>query len=173
VALARYPETERGRCSTCGFLARPENYDWAEVPHMVRRDRAYDLAGSPSDTTIQTPLSPNPFLRPVCLLGERNLPGEWNAAAKAAVEELPPGNPQLAEVRGRTAGTRIYGADRHCPVWYPYSPGFSPKEHLEQRRLRDYETDSNKWTFLLIGLTLAILAVGVATLVVLALTAHR
>jgi hypothetical protein len=34
--------------------------------------------------------------------------------------------------------------DRSCPEWYPYSPGFSPKEHLEELRMRQLEEDRRK-----------------------------
>lgn len=32
-------------------------------------------------------------------------------------------------------------ADRHCPAWYPYTPGFSPTEHYEELRMQRIEDD--------------------------------
>ena len=30
--------------------------------------------------------------------------------------------------------------DRNCPEWYPYTPGFSPKELLEELRMMELES---------------------------------
>jgi ElaB/YqjD/DUF883 family membrane-anchored ribosome-binding protein len=38
----------------------------------------------------------------------------------------------------------IINRDRGCPEWYPYTPGFSPKEHLEELRMRQLEEDRRK-----------------------------
>jgi hypothetical protein len=75
-------------------------------------------------------------------------------------------------------GYRTLDADRHCPEWYPYIPGLSPKEHREelgmthlekerkefQLRLSQIERDANRrlTTLTKIAIFLAIVALVVA-----------
>jgi hypothetical protein len=36
---------------------------------------------------------------------------------------------------------KVLTKDRDCPKWYPYTAGFSPKEHLEEYRVQELERD--------------------------------
>lgn len=35
----------------------------------------------------------------------------------------------------------LIAEDRHCEAWYPYTPGFSPREHYEQLDMQRIEDD--------------------------------
>jgi hypothetical protein len=42
----------------------------------------------------------------------------------------------------------ILDADRHCPEWYPYIPGLSPKEHREELGMMQLEKERKEFQLL-------------------------
>lgn len=126
-AVARYPAGDRGRCTTCGFLAKHRSGGpWHEVGHEDRESgrNFYKAPGGSINTA------------PACLRHAANLEEEhqrnW-ATRKVAGDNSP--DAEFAAVRA------VIGADRHCSEWYPYTAGFSPKEHWEEWRMVQLEEE--------------------------------
>ena len=46
--------------------------------------------------------------------------------------------------------------DRHCEAWYPYRPGFDPKEHYEELQMQRLEQDRRAFEKSLSELALAV-----------------
>lgn len=126
-ALARYSGDERGRCWSCGSLATHRSGGvWHEVPTEDRQSgRNFDNAHGNDVHTL-----------PACFRNAADLAQEFKqalgvkAGADYTEQELAP-----AAVRD------ILTQDRRCAEWYPYTPGFSAKEHLEQLQMMQLEED--------------------------------
>jgi hypothetical protein len=70
---------------------------------------------------------------PTCYVGAFNLEAEYDSGNSAEM------------VR------RMFGKDRNCPKWYPYIPGFSPKEHLERYEAAQAEEERQQFAARLEG----------------------
>lgn len=64
----------------------------------------------------------------------------------------------------------VFERDRDCPKWYPWTPGFSPKEHLEDSRANQLERDRRRFE-LRLTVGLAVVALAFAALEVIATVA--
>jgi hypothetical protein len=56
---------------------------------------------------------------PICFRGAIDMKGEVDAILKA-------------EDNDKLAAQRVFNENRNCQLWYPHTPGFTPKEHLEK-----------------------------------------
>jgi F0F1-type ATP synthase membrane subunit c/vacuolar-type H+-ATPase subunit K len=131
-ASARYPESERHRCRSCGFLAKKRDL-WHEVTDE-ERDLG-DLHGSTGRSYEQ-----EINLRPACFRHAFGLGQEWKDAVAAAEADIRwPALPAVFR-----AGRTILDRDRECQKWCPYTPGFSPKDHFEELRMMQLEEDRRK-----------------------------
>lgn len=195
-AASRYPEDQHGRCATCGFCGVGRWYSVGdpeppigEVHPWSRQDGVAQVGNFRSYI--------------VCFVSAADLYGEVEKVAT----ELGHPNPNMAVPEAATDRLIVLNFDRHCEEWYPYTPGLSPKEHLEQRLLIDLEharrehdlrlsemeregrrsseqiqADSlaiaravkgftTRWTYAAFGVALAVLVVGIVTLVFTAISA--
>ncbi len=128
-AAARYAAT-RGRCVSCGFLAKHRDR-WHEATEEERETGTLLQGGAGWEHEINTV--------PACFVRAADLPAEYQAGLRTPAESLESGDTVL-----RRATLNIVTRDRGCPQWYPYSPGFSPKEHLEELRMMQLEDERRK-----------------------------
>lgn len=106
------PKNLRGACGGCGFLGkrRIDGPGAATVDEASEFDRAgAELWRSPT----------NGYAEPFCYLWVTSL-----------INEI--GGDNLAKDKRSLALRRVILRDRKCPKWFPYTPGFSPKEHLQR-----------------------------------------
>jgi hypothetical protein len=123
-------DNSKGQCNSCGFFGK-HRWSWYEVT-LEERDRGFFVTANAE-----------PNVEPGCFRGAADLEKERhdNLQKRADGEPLADdeGNvnfaPELAALRD------VLEFDRKCPDWYPYSPGFSPKEHLEELRMMQLEAD--------------------------------
>jgi hypothetical protein len=131
LAAARYPATQN-RCVSCGFFGKHKG-DWFEASLEERTTGHLHTA-----TTGW-------FTEPACIRGAANLAQEQADSSNAQLAGRPPvddeGNPTLSS---RDALLDVLNLDRRCPEWYPFTPGFSPKEHVEQLLMMQLEEDRRK-----------------------------
>ena len=117
-----YPDSDKGRCRSCGFLSKhsqsvsglpsPRFY---EMEHVERTDpglmRIHTVGyGIRADT------------EPMCFLGKINLE-------------------EVLQTKGTAKLVEAIMADRKCDGWYPYMPGLSPREHYEEYQMQRLESD--------------------------------
>jgi hypothetical protein len=128
-AAARYPGNQN-RCVSCGFFGK-HKIDWLEVSLEERA------------TGVLRTAEAGWFTQPACIRGAADLAEERgkNLAERQAGQSLAD-----AERNANMAGVReslldVLNFDRECPEWYPYTPGFSPKEHVEQLQMMQLEAD--------------------------------
>lgn len=130
-AASRYPADQHGRCFSCGFLAAHNNR-WHEVidEDRVRGNLTRDF-GTGYEREVNT--------RPACFRHAFDLGSEW----QREVDKLK--STEQASMAADLASTAVMQTDRHCDDWYPYTPGFSPKEHLEELRAHEMEEDRQRF----------------------------
>lgn len=137
-----YPKEDEGKCLTCGFLARhthvaPGYYAplprYYEVELEERQRGAYFYYHIEPSRPLDT--------EPACIKHAANLANELAAEIKRLVATAHTLEAKQSATR-ETAAINIVGdAQRCCEHWYPYSPGFSPKEHLEQKMYKQFEEE--------------------------------
>ena len=132
------PNSEKGRCISCGFFAQqvteftgsipddmwklpPEQYREVEMGH--RQDGTFQGPWPRGATSRGAALS----LVPVCFRRHFDLNDEINK------ESLPNRHEEVLAVTQK---------DRKCPKWYPYTPGLGPKESYERMRMDRLERES-------------------------------
>jgi hypothetical protein len=123
MAHGEYPEADRGRCRSCGFLSKharqasglpsPRFY---EVEHSERESPPSFL--SHMVTTYGLPA----VTEPMCFMDATNL--------MAVLENE--GDAKLVEA---------ILSDRQCNSWQPYMPGRNPMEHYEEFAMLRLEAD--------------------------------
>jgi hypothetical protein len=123
LSLVDYKETERGKCETCGFFSKyGHGYD-APTPRFYEveiRDR--------TDTNhIFSYFTPARHFacEIACFEHKVNFMREINRLHDQGQRDA-----KLLE---------MVRQDRHCEAWYPYRPGFSPKEHYEELQMQRLE----------------------------------
>jgi hypothetical protein len=134
----QYSDDEKGICRTCGFFAKhPVNGSSVATPsyYEIEPDQREsgkvwshrpDLTGSPLST------------EPACFDRAADLRSE-------ASELIQLGNDGTAK--------EVCNKDRACEHWYPYSPGFSPKEHMEDLKLKALEQDRREFELKLFNIS--------------------
>jgi len=127
-----YSEQFRGRCVSCGFLAKhgmpgsgPRTYFEVE---MAERESGAVFAHVLDAFKGPVPTSPACF-RNVTALGREVI----------SVRESD-------SVEGNLAAARaIILKDRQCPRWFPYQPGLDPREHLGGLAMQEAEDRRNRF----------------------------
>jgi hypothetical protein len=140
------PEEQKGRCISCGFLAkRPSAQrvmppDYYEVS-LEERQQGQMFLHIPDTFTGQISTDP------ACLRRAADLAQEMSGTTN-------------------TAAATVLGKDRHCDKWHAYTPGLNPKEHLEEFKARELERERRRFelsiTVILGGLALASIFVQLA-----------
>jgi hypothetical protein len=112
-------EETRGQCVSCGFLSVVGEWN-GDAKALGRPGRESGEIGS---------------MAPLCIRQAADLTGELYGDLPIVDAEgnatIPTGEQVISVLR----------RDRHCADWYPYQPGFSPKEHLEEERMMRIEQD--------------------------------
>src|SRR5712691_1549915 len=131
LAAARYPDS-RNRCVSCGFLGQHKG-EWFEVSLEER------ATGQLRQATTGW------FREPACIRGAANLAQEQGDTYNALLAGRPATDKEgnLTIPDGDALRGVIY-LDRECSEWYPYTPGFSPKEHVEELQMMQLEDDRRK-----------------------------
>lgn len=108
-AAGKYEVRYRGRCSTCGFLAKAVTpTDDAEI-RAIERDTGIDAYGKVPFTFF-------------CFVNAQPIRYELGELMEAGKTE-------------RDAAVAVLQKDRHCADWYPYRPGAPPLWHYEDLRM--------------------------------------
>jgi hypothetical protein len=129
-----YPPSEEGRCRSCGFLANramfafdtPWGEEFFEIGQQARRTGHAPTYGVPGRRT-GSGLSAEEFsekaimLEHVCYRGVADFQAE------------------LRRTRAKHKWKVIFDRDRHCPKWFPYSPGVTPKIHMDKVHMLELE----------------------------------
>ncbi len=130
---SRYPAGAQGRCSTCGFLAKHAQPTGRQLPtptyyEFEEHERALGAAFAhvPDTWVGEVPTEPACF---------RHVINVWEEMAPALGSGL-----EKSE-----AARLVIAAARHCDRWTPYTPGFTPKEHLEELRTASLEEERRSW----------------------------
>lgn len=135
-----YSEAEKGRCRSCGFLSKHSTYRRSPAPRFYeieRRERETinheELFRYPIDVAARVL---EVYVEIVCFVHAADL--------NAPLREIGPIQDQNWPERVRIA-REIIDFDRRCPAWYPYDPGFSPREHYEKYRMQRLEHDRREF----------------------------
>ena len=126
----KYPPEQEGRCKTCGFLAQRTEFD------SFSREGTFHEVRADQRTKWMPSFRPSPGLviraKPVCFVGAADLDAEFGSRG--------PDDSRLAE-----SAKVVFDKDRKCPKWYPYTPEFSPKEHLERHQTERAEHERRQF----------------------------
>jgi hypothetical protein len=124
LALSKYPEADRGKCLSCGFLAEAVDASTdVEVRVAVREMGMHFDSGNP--------------VRPFCFQNAQPIFAEYNKVLADAPADTT-GN-FLARNLAAKAAVEVIAKDRKCAEWYPYSAGASPLWHREEMRMMHLE----------------------------------
>ena len=165
-----YPEDTRGKCISCGLLANYAISKETTLPNprfyeIDTRDRqigkvfrqVLGLEGVPFVDTV-----------PVCFVDENDLPSEMDECRENALEK------HHTVLSREQAAMHVFLKPRGdcCPRWYPHTPGYTPKEHVEMynsERLfeitQKMQSDNlkvarlNFWATVLFGIIVVILSI--------------
>jgi len=137
------PDTnsEVGQCISCGFFVQqvkgfvgrvPEDM-WKLPPEQYREiEMLHRQNGTFQNQWPRPPHGTNTALSlgPVCFRRYIDLDGEINKEPTGHYQDK-----VLAVTR----------TDRKCPKWYPYTPGLSPGQHLEEFQTQQLEQDRREF----------------------------
>ena len=115
-----YPDSEKGRCRSCGFLSRLRRgrpFSSQRYYEASEEDRKEGELYSQQNTEAEI----------ACY--RRTYP----LNREVGQEFRPPSGPLSLE----DAILTVIGKDRKCPTWVAYTPDFGPKEHLEEWRVQE------------------------------------
>ena len=122
----------RGRCASCGFFGKHALVRDVPTPNYYECDNQARLSGR----AFQHPagaLYGDIQTEPVCFVGKI-----WMVTESA--------NEQLNYPdREHALKAVIDKPDRNCSRWYPYTPSFGPKEHLEEFKMQQLEQDRREF----------------------------
>jgi hypothetical protein len=128
-------------CRTCGFVA------------VYAENRNPNFPGPPlflemSDWLRETGHIQHPAVsahlgyvngKPGCAAFAQPIGDEYDAAYKAEFKADSP-SPRETEIV-----LKVINSPRQCESWIKYRPGFSPKEHLEERKAAEAERNRREW----------------------------
>lgn len=117
-----YPEADRGKCRSCGFLSKHARSTSRLPPPRFYEVEHFERESPDSFKRHTVDHSMPAATEPMCFVGETNLMEKFEQG----------GNAKLLEAI-------LY--DRKCGQWYAYMPGFSPKEHYEEYQMQRLEND--------------------------------
>jgi hypothetical protein len=138
-----YPDAAKGKCETCGFLSKHP----IAGSHSLPAPRFYEIErhercpiGNPEETYRRLFVY-HPDLAAYkscktdlfCFVGEADLMED--------IQKIPDYDNPKSWAELSSVAVRVIAFDRHCHAWYPYTPGFSPREHYEELRMQQLEID--------------------------------
>lgn len=124
--------SERGACYNCGFLSRKDVLN----THLTL---FYEISEEDRTNGHFFPFSS--LGAPRCFRGV-DVGGEIRDSTG-----LPdyPIRTEEHQQRQNAAGKKVLEAARECELWFPYTPGMSPKEHLEEYKMLQLEQERRGW----------------------------
>jgi hypothetical protein len=131
-----YAEEEKGRCRSCGFLSKHSTYRKSPAPRFYEIEQ-YERQTESHELLFRYPVDVaarvlEVYVEVVCFVQAADL--------NEPLREIGPVQEGNWPERVRIA-KEIINFDRHCPAWYPYDPGFSPREHYEVYQMQRLESD--------------------------------
>ena len=127
--LHSYPDTEIGRCRSCGFLAKHQKKFGEYVPGSVYFELNWDERqegnahqGAAFTQWIQT--------EPSAQLAQGSIPTKMVCLVRAAPFEVD-GDIQAARAE--------LNQDRGCLSWFAYRPGRTPVQHLDEKQMLEIQ----------------------------------
>jgi hypothetical protein len=124
-------EQQAGQCLTCGFLGK----------RIVQHSRMWPVfEADPSDRqsgnlfTQATATASHNETAPFCFRHKADLISEVKrgVADQGEWDRIP------YDLR-QTVALAVIEKGRGCPAWFPYTPGFTPKDHLEDLKMQELE----------------------------------
>ena len=82
---------------------------------------------------VQDTLTGSVRTEPFCFLQSADIVGEIKARCS---------DKRLNE---KDAAREVFAKERHCPSWYRYNPGLSPKDHFDQMNMELLEKSRREW----------------------------
>lgn len=117
---------DKGRCVNCGFLGkRVTPGQRAITPSYYEIDQHGRNTGRVW-AQLQDLLTGEVATEPICFKQVVSITEEINTALGSATD-------------GFEATWKTFLTDRHCSSWYPYTPGFGPKEHADKLQMEQLE----------------------------------
>ena len=124
-----YKEGAKGRCATCGFLARHSSLDPSRYEEYSRETRILGDLWRIHSSDIAT--------EPVCIRGELNIRDSIIKEAEAIPAEL--------DDAWEVATLNILREDRDCLKWSVYQPSLTPAMHLQAYNQLRLEEERRDW----------------------------
>lgn len=125
---ARYPENVRGKCASCGFLAKYRDGQWWEASIEDRAAGNLSQGGAPHYSI--------PNCAPNCFVWANDVFFEYGTALGEAEHEGDPAH------RTREQATlHVIQRDRHCESWFPFQNGMAPQDHYRELRMLELEQE--------------------------------
>ena len=123
--FAKGMETLKGRCISCGFLAKHAAPGYVEAELYEREiGKVFEHAVEGSERVITSP---------ICFLGAF-------ALGQEVKEEQQAGGKTKEE-----AARIVLLKDRTCPQWFRYQPGLPPQQHLGGLAMQEMEERQYKF----------------------------
>lgn len=134
--MPEHPTADRGKCITCGFLSKHPRagISGLPAPRYYEIERQERIGNHEQMFTYQPDLANIRRIKTglACFIDQADLmagvPGD-------------DANTMEAYQITRDAGAEVIALDRHCNGWYPYKPGFSPREHYDRLEMQRLELD--------------------------------
>lgn len=124
--------SERGACYNCGFLCRKDVLNthlalFYEISEEDRKNGRFFTLASPG--------------APRCFRGV-DIGREITDAT--GLPDYPIRTDEHQQ-KQNAAAKQVLETNRQCKLWFPYTPGMSPKEHLEEFKILEMERDRKEW----------------------------
>jgi len=127
-----YGEQDKGKCLTCGFLAKHTS---VAPGHYAPSPRYYEIEVDERQrgACFYYHIEPGRPLttEPACIKHAAILSNELASELERLRTEAYTLEAKSQATRENAAFNVVSNDQRSCKHWYPYWPGFSPKEHLE------------------------------------------
>ncbi len=134
-----YHEAEKGKCRTCGFLAKHATVD-SHGPRPSYYEVGLDERESGKTWSYKPDLKAGPLsTEPACF----RLVADLRTEAQELIQSL----------GWDGAAKEVVNKPRGCEHWYPYLVGFSPKEHMEELKLQKLEQERRDFEFKLFNMS--------------------
>lgn len=125
-------ETLRGRCVSCGFLAKHAvpGEGLSTYFEVESSERASGEVFSHTPDSVRGPVPTMPIcFRSAFALGQE------------VIDEH-----QVRDMKGKKeAAQRVFLRDRNCDQWFQYTPGLSPQQHLGGLAMQELEQRQYKF----------------------------
>ena len=119
-----------GRCASCGFLSQFDAHLDGPPPHLYEYPSRDREQGGP--TVVRLAKDRLIYTFPRCYRNCLDIFQEISMLEKDGTSSV-------------LATLEVLKEDRQCQKWHPYTPGFSPQEHLEDIRMQELELARRKF----------------------------